>query len=301
MRKLTTSEFIKKANQIHNNYYNYSKSKYVNAHTKIKIICPKHGEFWQKPNNHIHLKQKCAKCIGQYKPSTKEFIQKVKKIHNNKYDYSLVIYKHNRHKIKIICPHHGIFLQEPSSHLRGQNCPYCTNKKIDFINLANKTHNNRYKYPNKYINSQTKIKIICEVHGAFYQRPCDHINKKTNCPTCARGNYSQKAISWLESIIKTENIHIQHAENKGEYNIPTTKYKADGYCEINNTIYEFYGDCWHGNLELYKEDEQCHPFSDECAGSLYIKTMQREQVIKNLGYNLITIWENDYGLKVRSL
>lgn len=53
-KKLTTKEFIEKAQKIHNNKYDYSKVEYVNAHMKICIICPIHGEFWQIPMHHLN-------------------------------------------------------------------------------------------------------------------------------------------------------------------------------------------------------------------------------------------------------
>ena len=60
--------------------------------------------------------------------NTKEYIEKTKKIHGNRYDYSLVKYTGSKNKIKIICPIHGIFEQNSKNHKRGQNCPKCSGK-----------------------------------------------------------------------------------------------------------------------------------------------------------------------------
>jgi len=300
-KKLSTKEFIQKATLIHGKQYDYSKTVYINSNTKLRIICKKHGEFWQIPYNHL-LNNNCPKCSGVYKPTTKEFIQKARLRHNNKYEYPDK-YVNATTKIRIICKEHGEFLQTPNSHLNKQGCPLCSRQHLKnnilfnskhFIHRAKLIHGNKYEYKEKYTGIKNKLKIICKKHGEFLQTPDSHINGKANCPKCSKNTYSQSSIFWLETIMKKKGIFIQHAENKGEYNIPTTNYKADGYCEANNTVYEFYGDCWHGNLEIYNEDEQCHPFSDECAGNLYIKTMQREQKIKKLGYNLVTIWENEF-------
>ena len=57
----TTNEFIKESRTVHGDKYDYSKVEYVNAHTKVCIICPEHGEFWQTPNKHL-LGHKCPKC-----------------------------------------------------------------------------------------------------------------------------------------------------------------------------------------------------------------------------------------------
>lgn len=58
---ITTKEFIERASKVHNGKYDYSKTVYVNNYTKVCIICPEHGEFWQRPNNHI-LNHGCSKC-----------------------------------------------------------------------------------------------------------------------------------------------------------------------------------------------------------------------------------------------
>lgn len=131
--KLTTEEFILKANKIHKNRYDYSLVKYIGSHTKIKIICKEHGKFEQKPNNHL-MGNNCPKCgiISQQnnkKLTNLEFINKANKIHNNKYDYSLVKYIKSDVNIKIICPKHGIFKQKAGQHLSGRGCPNCNESK----------------------------------------------------------------------------------------------------------------------------------------------------------------------------
>ena len=113
MKKLTTEQFIKKAKQVHKNTYDYSLVEYVNNSTKVKIICSIHGEFEQTPAGHLsgYKCQKCTTDINSKKQrlTTEEFVEKANKIHNNKYDYSLVEYITNCIKVKIICKEHGIF------------------------------------------------------------------------------------------------------------------------------------------------------------------------------------------------
>lgn len=65
-KKLTTSEFIKKAREVHGNKYDYYKVDYMGTHTKVCIICPEHGEFWQMPSAHLNG-QGCPKCAGKIK------------------------------------------------------------------------------------------------------------------------------------------------------------------------------------------------------------------------------------------
>src|SRR5690606_27199946 len=93
---------------------------------KIKIRCITHGIFLQNPSQHLSGKG-CKKCANdaQYM-TTEEFIQKCNKIHNNKYDYSLVKYEDTKQHVTIICPKHGIYLQTPFQHLYHKSgCHIC--------------------------------------------------------------------------------------------------------------------------------------------------------------------------------
>jgi len=126
--KKTTEEFIIDAKKIHNNEYDYSLVKYVNNKIKVEIICKKHGIFKQTPNSHL-FDVGCPKCYGTHNYTKEEFIEIAKKIHNNKFDYSLVEYVNTKIKIKIICSIHGEFLQRPHEHLNGNGCPICKESK----------------------------------------------------------------------------------------------------------------------------------------------------------------------------
>lgn len=116
-------------------------------------------------------------------------IERFYKKHKVKYDYSLFTeYKNQRDKIKIICPIHGEFEQKITKHLSGQGCPKCAhNKKLtneEFIERANKKHNNRYDYSKvEYISTDEKVKIICPIHGEFEQTPHMHLSGQ-GCPKC---------------------------------------------------------------------------------------------------------------------
>lgn len=151
-QKLTMSEdeFIRRAREIHGDNYDYSKVRYTNSHTEVCIICPIHGEFWQKPSKHLYG-QGCPKCSGKGK-TTEDFIREARQIHGDKYDYSKVIYIDALTKVCIICPIHGEFWQRPHDHLTGkQGCPKClmskseeeiynflNDNRIDFIYQASK-------------------------------------------------------------------------------------------------------------------------------------------------------------------
>ena len=194
MEKFTKEQFIEKAKKIHGDKYDYSKVEYKGNKIKVCIICPIHGEFWQEPRTHLQGCG-CWKCKKNFKLNTKTWIEKAKKIHGDKYDYSKVEYTNNKTKVCIVCPIHGEFWQNPNSHLQGFGCKKCginSSKekqilgKIEFIKKANLIHLNKYDYSKvEYINNNTKVCIVCPKHGEFWQTPASHINGKSGCPFCS--------------------------------------------------------------------------------------------------------------------
>ena len=125
----TSSEWIDIAKNIHKNKYDYSMVKYINAKTKVCIICLHHGEFWQLPSLHVNSKCGCPICANNITLTNNIFKQKANSIHNFLYDYEFVDYLNNRTKVKIICKKHGEFWQTPDCHLQGQGCPICRSSK----------------------------------------------------------------------------------------------------------------------------------------------------------------------------
>ena len=131
-QKHTLENFIKLASQRHDNFYDYSKVEYTNNSTEICIICPKHGEFWQRPDSHLRGRG-CPIC-RYIKSSAKcrmrqdDFIIRASNVHRGKYDYSKVKYKNTDTKVIIGCPIHGNFKQTPHHHLMGAGCPECGRK-----------------------------------------------------------------------------------------------------------------------------------------------------------------------------
>ena len=294
----TTDEFIENARLVHGDIYEYSKVDYKYSNENVIITCKIHGDFLQRPSNHIKSKQGCPKCGGSCKSNTIEFIEKSIKIHSDIYDYSKVNYIDATTKIIISCKIHGDFEQKPYSHLNGHGCYMCCkNSKlntIEFIEKAKLIHGDKYDYSKvDYKYCDIPVIIVCKIHGEFMKTPIAHYNSCRGCPKCSNNGYSKPSILWLDFLSKLYNINIQHACNDGEYVITTTKYKADGFCKENNTIYEFHGDYWHGNPKVFNLDD----FNEitKCTyKDLYDNTLIRENKIKDLGYNLVVIWENDW-------
>jgi len=183
--KMDAKTFIEKARLVHGDKYDYSLIKYIKSDENVVIVCPKHGEYLQKPKNHL-CGYGCQKCAGKNR-STDDYIYEAKLVHGDKYDYSLVNYKDTITKIKIVCCDHGMFTIRPSEHLFGYKCPKCNKMFVNtksFIKRAKLVHDDKYDYSLvDYVNAVTKIKIICPKHGTFMQRSGDHLVGR-GCPHC---------------------------------------------------------------------------------------------------------------------
>ena len=185
--------FIEKANKRHNFRYNYENVKYIDSKTKVCIVCPEHGEFWQEPAAHVRGNG-CPICANHKRGGNKrwnrdKFIQESIKFHGKKYDYSRVKYINAREKVEILCPEHGIFKQLPTAHIHGQGCPKCAGKNLlnnEIIERFIKIHGNKYDYSKvNYNGSDKKVCIICPIHGEFYQTPSKHLMGQ-GCKECAK-------------------------------------------------------------------------------------------------------------------
>lgn len=168
-RKSNTEEFVKKAQTVHGDKYDYSETNYVDAWTPVTIICKKHGPFTMSAHNHLRG-QGCPLCgnekKGAYrKVSREDFIRRANEKHHNKYDYSLVDLKNTWSKVDIICPIHGVFSQKVNDHLRGIGCPECGKKfgvsEKEVLNaLQSKYGNVEYQKPFPFLKSRTSCQNV---------------------------------------------------------------------------------------------------------------------------------------------
>lgn len=293
-------QFIKKANQIHSNKFDYKYCVITNSRDKICIICPIHGQFWQRADSHLQGNgcSNCARFIKN-KSNTDDFIQKSINVHKYLYSYELVRYVSCDTDVEIICNIHGSFNQIPSNHLSGHGCPKCgditgsiknSSTNEEFILKANSIHNYRYDYSlSEYKHNNSTVIIICSIHDKFLQKPRVHL-AGSGCPECAHELRSHNFISksetcWLDSL----NINL---ERQKVISVMDKTYIVDGFNPITNTVYEFYGDYWHGNPTKYVA-ENINIHNGYSFKELYQRTMLREVNIKSK-YNFISIWETEW-------
>lgn len=192
--------FIDKSNSVHQAKYTYTRVDYVNASTPVTITCPTHGDFTQKPRDHVQGSG-CQQCSGKQQLTTSTFIERAQAVHGNKFNYTAVNYVKNNVKVTIICPTHGPFDQRPMEHLRGNGCSKCYGRALmstsEFIQRAEGVHGGRYDYSRvTYTGNEHPVTLICRDHGEFTQTPNNHINGRYGCPKCSHarkdGRYNAK-------------------------------------------------------------------------------------------------------------
>ncbi len=289
---------IDECNKIHENKYNYQFVKFIHDRQKVNIYCPSHGMFQQTPYHHINRKQGCRRC--QYEKLNKNFklndsdvVQKAKQIHNNKYNYSKLVYTNSNTPVDIGCPIHGNFQQTPYHHInRKQGCPKCRGNLIsllkrdtteEFVTKSKNIHGAKYNYSKcEYVNMHTHVDIICPNHGVFSQTPTCHIHSKNGCPKCGY-NVSKQESEWLDSL----NIPVEFRQKV--VTIDGTRFKVDAYDKENKTIYEFFGYFWHGHPDFFNPLD-VNPKNKIGFGELYNKTLKKIHHIKSNGFSLIEKW-----------
>lgn len=287
-KRMSKQEFIDIASDLHKNKYDYSEVDYINSQTKVKIKCPIHGYFFQIPASHIlnRTGRGCNQCAKKerglkYRLTTEQFIEKAKQVHGDRYDYSKVNYIGTGNYVTIICHDHGEFFQTPHSHIgQKSGCPKCKSEKHSILNTMDKDtfirksiekNGNIYDYSKvDYINSETKVSIIChkigqdkKPHGEFKVTPNNHMSKKSGCPICQES----KGERLISKILSEKNI-IFERQKQFEGCRFIRKLKFDFYIPHLNLLIEYDGkqhfleDCFHKNLKKVQlhdsiKDEYC--------------------------------------------
>lgn len=188
--KKNSKDFIAECEKVHNNKYDYSKTIYKNAYSKIIVTCPIHGDFEQIARVHLNG-HGCPKCSGKHRYDKDYFIEKAKEIHGNKYDYSLIkTIESNREKLPIICPKHGVFTQTIDKHINQKSgCPKCQRSLLEEeISILLKENNYEFEEQKhfQWLGLQSldfylpKYKIAIECQGIQHFIPYGNFGSKKN-------------------------------------------------------------------------------------------------------------------------
>lgn len=264
VKKLTLKQFIEEAVLAHGDKYDYSNVIYLGLYVKVIIICSIHGEFLQRPCDHLRGNG-CSKChfdkLSIDRRSNKdEWVRKAFKVHGNKNDYSRFVYEKSWVKGCITCltGGHGDYWQTPNNHLRGEGCPKCHLETIGKWNTSNieewtekafKVHGAKFDYSFAiYIKDNIKIRIKCNVcEYIFEQTPNAHLQGQ-GCPRCKK---SKGELAIIDILDKND------IDFKDEYKLPEVEgnYRYDFYLPDYRILIEFHGIQHYEYIEHFHKDE----------------------------------------------
>lgn len=216
----------------------------------------------------------------------------------------LTSYTNRRTDIKAKCLDCGFIIVRGPYSFTAYGCPNCDTKGASLRTLTQKEFMRRVKEKNPnikvlgpYINRHTRILIQCSKGHKRKVLSGDLMyHSKNDCLECPNvGKSSKVAIEFIERLSKATGLVFQHSSYKGEYKVPGTNLRVDGYNKRRNIAVEFYGDLYHGNIKRYgKRKKQYMDDGSVTVLSLYKKTKAREKIIRAKGIRLYTIWESDF-------
>jgi len=245
--------FLQKAREKHGDKYDYSLVLYRNSYIKVNILCKKHGIFKQAPSQHLYGSG-CRRCHDEtVLLGIDNFIKKAIDIHGDLYDYSKTIYKNARTNVNIFCRIHGIFSQNPNSHLSGRGCKKCYydskySSKDEFIEKAKAVHGNKYDYSLvKYLHARKSVRIICRDHGVFNQTPNNHLRGQS-CKKCK----SSKGEGEILDILMNKKISFEVQKKfKTCKSSKNRCLKFDFYIKSHNLLIEYDGEQHYKPINLF--------------------------------------------------
>ena len=233
-KRLTKEEIVERARKVHGDKYGYSEFLkddfvYKNNRQIMPIICPIHGKFTVEVRHHMSGIG-CSKCSKKHNYSETEFIDRLKEIYGDKYDYSKTKYTKVNNDVIVTCKEHGDFTKNSHSLLQGHGCTKCSHKykwsTDEWVEEAKKVHGDKYDYSRtNYVDAKTDVEIICPIHGEFWQNPYNHL-KGCGCSTCNESKLEKEIREFL--LLKNIKFESQKVFN-------WLKYKKQGILK-----YDFY-------------------------------------------------------------
>lgn len=275
-KKKTTEEFIEDAKKIHGDKYDYSLVDYVNWETKVKVICNLCKNIFDiSPNNHTR-ERGCKKCgvkrrVEALRMGADEFIRRSKTKHDDKYDYSKVVFIDKFTSVNIICKTHGEISITPDVHLRTCGCKEC-GKELKVKNIKKdpseqlekiiSLHGDKYDYTKTvYTDSKTKIIVTCKLHGDFSKYAHDLLNG-VGCVFCGNSKKSQSKILTTEQFIEKADIVHNNCYDYSQTVYIKSNIEVDIKCKIDS----------HG---IFKQKPNAHLSGygcKKCSGQLISET-----------------------------
>ncbi len=305
-QKLTQDEFVAKSNKVHNNKYDYSQAVYVNSKTKLAIICPVHGVFYQTPNKHLDGRG-CPDCVKNKAYTTETFITAAKKLYGNEFDYSEVNYINCNTEVKIKCNRCGqIFMQKPAKHLKGHKCPLCrydrraeNYEKIYGVSNPMQRDEVKQHFRESF---EEKYGVDNPAKSELYKQ---HVAEYTAKSIATKREHNTFSSSEPEEIMYNNLVEYFGSEDvERQYKSEEYPFACDFYIKSRDLYIELNANWTHGSHWFDKSnfDDMTELVSYKYKGTKYYQNaiyvwtkldVKKRQIAMNNNLNYIVFWNND--------
>lgn len=271
---------------------------YGGIRSKLTFTC-EHNHTWSAvPEGILNNTAGCPHCAGVVKRGTTAAFSEI----TQKWPLLTITSQHGdqlgrREYIEVMCENNHQWDTTYERLISGHYCPHCNgNAKYNQQTFVQKIQNvsPTITVLGQFQQTHIPVDVKCNVCNHEWKPRPYNLIQGYGCPQCSKNNkFSKKALIWLRYLELHLGIKLNHAKRYGEFRIPGTNYRVDGYDPISKTVYEFYGDYWHGNPNMYDPD-QYNQHLNKSYKHLYQSTMSRERTLVELGYNVVSVWESDF-------
>lgn len=273
------------------------------SNKKVWWVCGK-GHEWQSTINDRSAGDGCPYCSGQkacqdncLSTVRPDLVSEWHPTKNGKLSPEDVTAGSNK-KVWWLCSKGHRWRTSVRDRLTGTHCPYCVGKKVlpetclATVNpeLASEWHPTRNQISAAGVlpYSRRKVWWVC-AEGHEWQSTVNNRSRGSSCPQCFGGPVSAASQRWLDSL----GVPAEHREVSIRLPGKKRPIHVDGFDPASNTVYEFLGDYWHGNPEVYDFND-INPTSRAVYGTLYRKTIRRLEQLRKAGYSVVFVWEKDF-------
>lgn len=286
-------EFERRSRERHGDRYDYAS--YTAIDEPVGIVCSEHGLFYQRGSDHIKGSG-CPACARNQRAElirlpVGDFVERIRDRFGSLLDFDSNHYIDLATPIEFVCGIHGSSVEAPEAVLsRKHPCVKCANEaravalahdQSSFEARARSVHGGKYEYGT--YSARNKIEITCPTHGPFVQDPGNHL-AGYGCPSCGHKRREMQN-AWLDTLgVAAREVVITAGSQR---------FVVDGFDIATNTVFEFWGDFWHGNPSVY-DGSRINSVVGKTFGELLYATHRKRQAILDAGYLLVEIWESDW-------
>jgi len=286
--------FIEKAREVHAGRYTYPEQPYTSTKTKLRIECPTHGPFFQKPNHHLRG-QGCPECANDAKRAhnatigvlAKEGLLARLRGVNPRWTYDISSFKGMAKPLQCVCAAHGAFSATPNNLLANSGCVGCGKEKhtaaqqarrltlAEVAERGRKVHGDRFTYLRvEHTPAGAMVVGLCVKHALEWRQAAADYATYNPCTRCNHMKSSGedavfRYVSMFTGAVARDRTLIAPKE-------------LDIYLPDRALAIEYCGEYWHsyGDADAERRGKRKH--------------FEKYQAARSKGVRLLTIYESEW-------